>query len=422
MNSDAQCGADSKMNKANLQYPMSFRKFSSFSPASLYSAPAVLSMVSENVAMSHETSGTCSQGDCLSPSASVFIENHPLPRSISDLQPGNRVLCYDRLSGNLKYAELLDVCAKVGSVEWCAVTLADGTKLEMTADHALQPDASPASPSDQEAPQEGMLIRSRPPVRAADLRPGSDRITVLKVASVPVQSVQRHSGCGDRIALNVQQPERHAIFVKGPYQQDGSVQTMAVESANVKASCYTQIKHRHTFLHVLDSSPDSRHPLNGHIQSKSAPPSIHMGGNSAVSVQANTHINSESFDHNDTLHADAENLVINLSVDDKDTPRAVNSVQEAIAPSESVQALGFRSLGSLLHGRGECTPCTFENRHQFMGTKPCLKGSSCEFCHESHENEMRSQKRKMRRAQKQMENVSHAGDRDFSECGLISSV
>jgi hypothetical protein len=327
------------------------------------------------------------------------------------------VLCYDRLSGNLKYAELLDVQKRMGSVEWSVVTLADGTKLEMTADHALQPDSLPTNRTNPD----GMLMRTRPPVRAADLRPGSDSIMVLKVASVPVQSVQSRTDSGDRIALNVQQPERHAIFVKGPHQQCGSVQTMAVESANVSASRCVKTTCKQTFLHVMDSSSDSGHGPNGHIQSRSAPPSIHMAG----SAQAHTQdrqgseeperdltpqgSGSGDYDGNRIVHMDTEDFVINLGMDDVDSSRVggVNSDQEATADAEYVQALGLQSLGGLLHGRGECKPCAFENRHQFMGTKRCLKGVLCEFCHESHEYEIRSQKRKIRREQRQMENGGH---------------
>merc|ERR1711871_764158 len=62
--------------------------------------------------------------------------------------------------------------------------------------------------------------------------------------------------------------------------------------------------------------------------------------------------------------------------------------QQAIQPS----------LGSAYHSIGQCRPCVFENRRQFVASaKPCIKGSLCEFCHEHHECELKKAKRQAAR-------------------------
>jgi len=144
---------------------------------------------------------------------------------------------------------ILDVAEVGGSpAEWTKVSLADGTVLEVTADHLLKP----VSEDGQDyGPFQGALSP------AAGLRPGRDSLLVLKAVPVPVQSVERCSQKFDsRISLTVNQPERHSIFIGPPGQCGGMPQTVAVESADAVIS-NVQMVVDHTFLSVDDTDESS---------------------------------------------------------------------------------------------------------------------------------------------------------------------
>eukprot|EP00747_Dinoflagellata_sp_TGD_P216657 gnl/TRDRNA2_/TRDRNA2_89168_c1_seq1.p1 gnl/TRDRNA2_/TRDRNA2_89168_c1~~gnl/TRDRNA2_/TRDRNA2_89168_c1_seq1.p1 ORF type:complete len:233 (+),score=29.16 gnl/TRDRNA2_/TRDRNA2_89168_c1_seq1:44-700(+) len=46
---------------------------------------------------------------------------------------------------------------------------------------------------------------------------------------------------------------------------------------------------------------------------------------------------------------------------------------------------GLESFGTYQHDSGNCRTCVFESRHHNLGTAPCFKGYSCEFCHADHD-------------------------------------
>jgi len=371
---------------------------------SLCSAPTVLlNYTSERIAP-HTTPSEpsdCHAMDCLPPDALVWVEGEALPWRLEEVQPGQRVRCFDRLSGQVKHAAVQEVKTETGMVEWTTVALADGTVLDLTADHPMQPVGADVS-------QGGLAARpfgsEHAVVRAAALRPGVDHLLALKVEPVPVQSVQTSVEDRKRVFLTVQQPERHAIFVaRATPESGGPTQPVAVESACMgREEVQWRFGESKTFMEVSTVSTAPRRPA-------SAPPSLR--GRSSLPSET-------------PLAEEAEKVGPGLSMpmareaSGSTAPRGCNGESAArgrhegstistissrssggvakvtlgmIKPSEvrlsdmmAVHAAGLPSRGSQAHAAGNCKVCVFENVHQYYGKKPCFKGAFCERCHFDH--------------------------------------
>merc|ERR1712151_427250 len=74
---------------------------------------------------------------------------------------------------------------------------------------------------------------------------------------------------------------------------------------------------------------------------------------------------------------------------------------------------GLLSLGTLVHHKGACKPCAFENRRQHLGGSACFKGALCERCHEWHPDE-RKRKRSEQKQKKQSLRASESNAIDLS--------
>merc|ERR1712151_530137 len=125
------------------------------------------------------------------------------------METGEKVLCFDRLTQNLKHAGITNIHRQTGSVDWTHVTLTDGTSLGMTSDHPVQPMSPLGQPS-----KDG-------PIRASELQPEKDSLMVLKVVPVLVQSIRNSSEHRSYISVNVNQSERYSVFVAAPVQANG---------------------------------------------------------------------------------------------------------------------------------------------------------------------------------------------------------
>jgi hypothetical protein len=319
-----------------------------------------------------------------------------------------------------------------GRVVWTSVTLADGTSLKVTADHPVQP-----VPPDAEARGKLGPWNMSEPIQAGQLKPGVDHLLVLKVSPVEVQSSVLHEEVGNRIALSIQQPERHTIFVASPGQQIGCLQTMAVESSAAISRPALDIKN--TFLNVKEtfasfeqhmyyvqqgqsnSAPASIHPKTRSARSASPPksptspksplspksPSMLQvlnrlsdlkGSSSSLSLSNPSSTSDRSSGKSATVVIGGPYVPV-LDQDGRATGVQVANPENGVALRSIIglRNTGLRSLGSVAHQHCDCKPCAFENRRQFYSTRPCNKGSLCEFCHEPHQTELRKAKRQSAR-------------------------
>jgi len=192
--------------------------------------------------------------DCLPTGTLVWVEGHQLPQPVERLTAGQRILCFDRLIGNMKYAELLDREEANTPTEWVQVTLADGSKLQVTSDHPLRPEGN---------------AQPRPPKPASSLEVG-ESLKVLTMTTVPVASVMTSEMEASRISLTVQQPERHSIFAAAP-GQGSSIHALAVESANAFDSTTYHIRSHNTF--ITAAAMETYEMSHGEAP-RSAPPSL----------------------------------------------------------------------------------------------------------------------------------------------------
>jgi hypothetical protein len=70
------------------------------------------------------------------------------------------------------------------------------------------------------------------------------------------------------------------------------------------------------------------------------------------------------------------------------------SLAEAIAPPE-LGSEKLPSIGSLLHHKGECKPCTF------FHTRGCENKEDCQFCHLCGPGEKKKRLKALKRAERQ---------------------
>lgn len=355
---------------------------------SLHSAPPVLSFL-----------GPCQvarDGDCLAPDSLVWVQGSVLPCKVQEVKPDQSVLCYDNISGSMKYAQVSGVRSISGEAEWVRVALADGTALTMTVDHPVQQKLVHGCQSRQ---LQGLK-------RAGDLQPGKDAVTVLRMVPVPVHQVTPYlpmvrdtSAPSSRIALSVRQPDRHSVFVADG--GDGMAAPMAVGSANAaympsgssKVGC---LRERWTFLNFeeLEERPPRR-PL-------SAPPRLSRDGgpdyNEAPlrSLRRSGSLSDISSDRSSGYSHEHQMIVWTRAVDEALGSRDHHPGSNTVALSQllSVKQRGLKSQGCELHALGTCKPCIFENKSLHFGLQPCFRGPLCEHCHEQHSLEEIQRKRK----------------------------
>jgi len=375
---------------------------------SLMSAPAILQTASADDASSACSQQNSSSGDCLPPDAKVWVEGYAYPRLLCELKVGERILCYDRLSGNLKHSEISTLELKEGNTNWSLVCLADGTTLKMTSDHPVQLNM---------ASSHNAVVGQPAPVRAGDLQPKRDSLAVLKLASVPVDAVRQVEEVGQRISLSVKQPLRHSIFVAGQGDTVGGgggfLQAMCVESADVPSQSQMKLGESRTFVHLTDELSDTcqlRRTLSepsgfpqcllgqdvNHDALPAATPIADAPPSQTCSYASSSISGCQSAD---VLIASALTLAPACQETDNGTlvvvPAGANP-SARLSDLLRVQASGFCSLGSIAHNGGNCQPCAFQNRYRQNGiVLSCRKGLLCERCHQNHEGSIRQHKRRM---------------------------
>jgi len=339
-------------------------------------------------------------GDCLPATAVAWVENCPVPLPLKSLLPGQRVLCYDNVGRGLTYAEITDShpAQHSADADWIVVTLTDGTRLSMTADHPVT-----VSPS-----VEHSLEMSRQCIYAEELEADRDCLMVLKMVSTPVASVSRMEAApasdqgnscmpgNEWITLTVEQPERHELFVATCNKLGLPGEPIAVGSSDRVRSSVSpskvQVKNSFIGIHIESSLPK---------RPSSAPPSFKAGRSEAVRHD----VPSFESDTVSTL-SDVSN---SLSTESRGCQATVkigppNSSSMKLADLLHSKSAGV-SMGSFHKSKKDCRPCGFH--FTWLGNpskRPCKASHMCEYCHDpSHHTCWKSRLRKLKKQPQTLE-------------------
>eukprot|EP00928_Gymnodinium_smaydae_P090813 TRINITY_DN7453_c1_g1_i1.p1 TRINITY_DN7453_c1_g1~~TRINITY_DN7453_c1_g1_i1.p1 ORF type:complete len:837 (+),score=71.34 TRINITY_DN7453_c1_g1_i1:56-2566(+) len=392
------------------------------------SAPAVMEGTCRHSGLDRsESSQTCTQNDCLSPTSLVWVEGAAMPWAVSDLSAGQRILCFDHLGGTLKHTEVIEVSQNYGPTTWADVVLADGTTLTVTADHPMH---VRNVKSDRATCWGGGATYK---MRAQDL--SSDmRLHVLKVEEVAVQSVTLRTEISSSVAVSVHQPSRHTLFV-GSKRQYGSVQALAIGSVSTPFDDGVHIQHRNTFLNVEETRDEYSRESS---RAESSPAILYGKEMSARSLEPDTadgpdvlvsrEISEEAsnLSATSTLQSADTNgsteVVLKPAPSQRDSDERVNSgvtsdVErgessgtqghfgcESVSLQEvlSLHSTGMNSVGGHLHKHGTCFVCIHENRARYQSNRPsCRFGALCSYCHADHEDVMRAKRQRQNEYRKQ---------------------
>lgn len=371
------------------------------------SAPAILT------ASGISCSDTCqlmqAGGDCLPADALSWTVDSKQPQPLSSLTLGDRILCYDNLAKTLTHAEVVGLQDSVNP-DWVKVELADGSTLDMTADHpvAVQP-LRGACVNTLKATNPGV-------VRAGDLKAGKDAVMMLKIVWTPVSKVQSPSreqedgnATGKKwVSISVEQSERHEIFVAAASKEGVHGDLMAVGCSD-RLLGSAQEWSRNTFL-------DIPMPKGAEMQRCNSDPlpfvssTAQTCGTSSIYSQKKTKTKtvSESTSRSSKSASETSSYTSSIAsfVSGDHKIRTHVKVGPPIKPdSGSLARLtdtikshieGSPSLGSRNHTASECTrPCTFHFQSVYHGRPPCKAGGLCEYCHDtSHQSKWRSKLRK----------------------------
>jgi len=379
-------------------------------PHSQASAPPVLEGIfgksyteDERMALRHE----CSHGsDCLQPDDTVWTRESPCPIPVKELLKGQHVLCYDNLGKSVKHAEVLNVVAQEGTVQWATVALVDGTSIRVTADHPFltETDGRPRS----------LLAVQQKAVCARDLRPHDDKILVMKFVPVGVESINIDSSEDlkdqTRVSIEVQHPARHSVFVS-PAHQLKSEHAMAVGASNLdNMGGEYSVRADKTFLNVILETPALRRNNSspGRLQnitttvttttttmrrcsaSISGPPYQSSGSDSGSSMAGPLSASSDStnsWEKDCTIQIGPKvRLVVDASGHIAQVCSVPNKEMHAsLQDYIRVKKAGIPSIGSFEHTAGRCkNACWFENQRQYGRQKRCSLGPLCDRCHFDH--------------------------------------
>jgi len=194
----------------------------------------------------------CPGGDCLPSDSIVWLEGAAKSVPLTEVAIGNRILCLDSLTNQLKYVEVAGSTVSTGSEnQWLVVQLEDGTQLEMTANHPVIP---------RNIAMRSVKQHSGLPIRAADLKPKVHAVPVLKVMHVPVAAVSWSDRSPEACSLKIKQPERNLIFSTRRGSEGISAGAIAVGSSDLTPcsppglAAMSSVCVKNTFLSINDDS------------------------------------------------------------------------------------------------------------------------------------------------------------------------
>jgi len=385
-------------------------------------------------------------GNCLPMSSRVWVENKGMLDLVSCVASGDRILCHDNLTGAVKYASVISSQTLEADVPvpWVTVTLEDGQSLDVTADHPLMAwHAAAEKPAETEGAtfSGGDQYRKGHHVYAGNLKEGEDTLMMLKTVNIPVKSVEHRilpaapsDLAGDsktdsdasrkRVALVVQQPERHSILVS--FGASGSGQNFtAVGSSGVSPQMANRIVVKNTFICDEETASD-------HRRASSEPPTLRAPRTdissasdmsdpeqppqcweptpdispdpSFVSSGVSSSVSCISSTDEPTVIRICGDLHVPARREGYDEPQAearLGSAVNAVTLSEyqQLRTMGAPSVGSTHGHTSDCIPCAFHAKKQRRGAdaRDCYNGVFCDFCHVDGHVQQRSAYRKLRR-------------------------
>ncbi|CAK8995455.1 unnamed protein product [Durusdinium trenchii] len=138
--------------------------------------------------------------DCLPLTAKVYLEGRPAAVPASQLEVGDRLLCYDHLAGSIRFVDVNDCGVVSGECEWSHITMADGTSVSVTAEHPVRVVGEVDSDGRGAFGLGGGQV-----VNAGQLRPEKDMLKILRLGAVPVQTMHLKSSQEPRVRVNLHQ-------------------------------------------------------------------------------------------------------------------------------------------------------------------------------------------------------------------------
>lgn len=351
---------------------------------SAISAPAVLESQSLKAFYEEHLALQCASpcaGDCLQEDDTVWTLDCPQPIPVKQVVKGQQVLCYDHLSKGLRHAEVLNVAKHTDSAQWATITLADGTSIRVTADH----------PFLTEAPATLRSTCGQLPVPAGELKPHFSKVLVMKLVPIDVQSVEldrlEELKEQTRIAIDIQQPARHSVFVSRSGQVPESAIAVGGSNLDIMSQQY-YMQSRKTFLDICATRPTLRRTNSspGSLENARRAP-IAESGSASKSTSTPSTLSSTT----NSVDADAT-FRIGPQLRPVQSPAGLDAIfvpdgESCVGLSEylRVQRSGVPSLGSIPHSQGKCSgACWFENQRQHGRLKRCAMGPFCERCHHEH--------------------------------------
>ncbi|CAJ1390365.1 unnamed protein product [Effrenium voratum] len=297
-----------------------------------------------------------SRCDCLPMGAKVYTDSHSQGMPASELQAGDKVLCYDHLAGSIRYVEISDCGVVSGECDWSRITMADGTAVSVTAEHPVRVVGQLG-----EAESQGVWgLGGGQVMPAGQLRPGKDMLKILRLGAVPVQTMHIESDVQPRVRVNLRQ--RYSLFCS---QGAGADMTaVAVESSDALAGRQmTDLQVQNTFIGgCIKEDTVPRKPL-------SAP----------GAVVHPVIVGREAYEPK------LEDIETDLGDSGVDTTRASSASED---PDQ-------------LHAKGCCQPCLFQSRYYADPEKyPACTKPDClaRLCHLQHSEEYISKYKAQKRS------------------------
>eukprot|EP00928_Gymnodinium_smaydae_P002467 TRINITY_DN10882_c0_g1_i2.p1 TRINITY_DN10882_c0_g1~~TRINITY_DN10882_c0_g1_i2.p1 ORF type:complete len:813 (+),score=143.57 TRINITY_DN10882_c0_g1_i2:55-2493(+) len=146
----------------------------------LPSEPATSAMGSSGDEFADYSEDDCDEGDCLCEDSTVWAFGEAAPIKVSEVKPGMKILTSNpQRDPPVFYARVSRVHVEKDTIpkRWVKIGLMDGSVIKTTADH-------PVWTSDS-------IEQNLPPLKAEDIVPGADKLSVLGLRRVCVKTLER---------------------------------------------------------------------------------------------------------------------------------------------------------------------------------------------------------------------------------------
>jgi hypothetical protein len=349
---------------------------------------------------------------CLPAKAVVWIENHSFPTALSNISPGERVLCFDNLGQGVAYATVTSACPATPKHDLVVLTLDDGAIVEMTADHPVTVHTGKASEC----------------IRADELQSGQHSVMVMRLTPCLVSRVDHvacptqvecdsnqitdsvHAPYGSWMTIAVHHPERFEPLIASRDSHGTVAPPIAVGSCNRDLDT-KKISTKNTFLCI---DPYEKAQVR---KTSSAPPSVMLTSSAVERILASSkHRASSASSRRSSSHQCAStaggddcssglssyssqtgtSAETNAKVKIGQTADIDNGGAVALSDVLRMKDAQILSMGSTHCAQAVCNPCSFHFTYVRSPLRkgPCKASYLCEYCHDGHGAPWRSKLRK----------------------------